>query len=636
MTSTSDTKSVLTDENRLEKLKLMKWDHKVQLPVPPQAVIEFSKLSRESDIRIQLLSNVVECEPGLTTELLKSVNSSVYSFRRTVESVPQAIALLGITNCTSLFLTRVMDQSMCDTESPLISNMESRRQALERARFAKIVSQRLGINPLLSYTASSIQDILLPLLTAEYTDEYRRYLSSTDYHDLEHFERETFGWTHSELTAHTLMEWGFPDSLVLKVLKHHESPEELFLQDGPLDGATPNAIASLLGDVLNQAPCGVTRLLDLKRFHPRMSVLEMAEEVDVIAQRQDEMSSRAMTLVTRIQTGMIEQIQRRRRESIVPGRQFGNYVLEEKLAESSMGAVFKAKHIMLRRAAAIKFLRVDRISAESIQQFETEVQVTSTLCHPSTISIFDYGQTSDDLFYYAMEYIDGWTLQQIIEAEGPMCDGRVKRMLLQICGSLAEAHAHGLIHRDIKPQNIVLSEGIGSEDRVTVLDFGLVSQANSEPKKAAGIKGTPLYMSPESAGGHQCVDGRSDLYSVAAVGYFLLTGTNVFDGNILELLDHHVHHQPDMMASRTTNRISPELDKLLMRCLNKNPNDRPDSALNMIQDLTACEVLEPWSGDQSRCWWMSDPGSRINRDSPSCSEQDTVIGAISNSDMTIP
>lgn len=628
MTLTAEKKSVLTDEERLARLKQMKWDHKFQLPVPPQAVIEFSKLSRETDIRIQMLSHVVECEPGLTTELLKSVNSSVYSFRRTVESVPQAIALLGITNCTSLFLTRVMAQSICDTESPLISNMESRRQALERARFSKIVSQRLGMNALLSYTASSIQDILLPLLTAEYTNDYRRYLSSTDYHDLEHFERETFGWTHSELTAHTLMGWGFPDSLVLKVLRHHESPEELFLQDGPLDEATPNAIASLLGDVLNQAPCGVTRLLDLQRFHPRMAVLEMAEEVDVIAKGQDEMSARAMPLVARIQTGMIEQIQRRRSEAIVPGRQFGNYVLEKQLAESSMGAVFKAKHIMLRRPAAIKFLRVDRISAESIQQFETEVQVTSTLCHPSTISIFDYGKTADDLFYYAMEYVDGWTLQQLVDSEGRQPDGRVKKMLLQICGSLAEAHAHGLIHRDIKPQNIVLSEGVGTEDRVTVLDFGLVSQASSEPQKAGGIKGTPLYMSPESARGQQNVDGRSDLYSVAAVGYFLLTGTNVFDGNILELLDQHIHQQPESMASRTSENISPELDELLMKCLNKDPNDRPDSALSLIHDLTACRVLEPWSGERSRCWWTSDPKSRIHCSNvPSC-EQDTVIGNV--------
>lgn len=623
----------LTDEQRLARLKGIKWDQKFELPVPPQAVIEFSKLSREADIRIQQLSSVVEREPGLTTELLKSVNSSVYSFRRTVESVPQAIALLGITNCTSLFLTRVMDQTISGVESPLISNMESRRQALERARFSRVVAQRLGMNPLLSYTASSIQDILLPLLTVAYHDDYRNYLSSTQHHDLEHFERETFGWTHSELTAHTLMKWGFPDSLVMKVLKHHDPPEELFLGEGQLNEATPNAIASLLGDVLNQAPCGVTRLVDLQRFHPRMAVLEMAEEVDFVSRQQDEISSPGMSLVSRIQASMIEQIQRRRREAIVPGRQFGNYVLEEKLAESSMGAVFKAKHIMLRRAAAIKFLRVDRISAESIQQFETEVQVTSTLCHPSTVSIFDYGQTSDDLFYYAMEYVDGWTLQQFVEADGPVPDGRVQRILLQICGSLSEAHAYGLIHRDIKPQNIVLSEGIGGEDRVTVLDFGLVSQANSTDVEKSGIKGTPLYMSPECAAGQQQLDGRSDLYSVAALGYFLLTGKTVFDGNVIELLEHHVHTQPTPVSQRTVNPISSDLEELLLRTLSKDPSQRPQSALDMIHELTTCRELTHWTCEQSKSWWMAGARDRIQQHiRPELNiGDDTVIGEVSGS-----
>lgn len=623
-----------SDDQLLISLKELKYDRKFQLPVPPQAVIEFSKLSRESDIRIQHLSAVVEREPDLMAELLRSVNSSLYSFRRTVESVPQAIALLGITNCTSLFLTRVMAQTLSSYESPLISSMESRRQALERARFARIVSQRLGMNPLLSFTAASIQDILLPLLTNEYSEEYRSYLSSSGFRDLEHFEQETFGWTHSELTAHTLQKWGFPDSLVLKVLKHHHSPEELFLMDGPLDQATPNAIASLLGDVLNQAPCGVTRLLDLQRFHPRMALLEMAEEVDTVAVDQDESVSSGMTLVSRIQVTMIEQIQRRRKESIVPGRQFGNYVLEEQLAESSMGAVFKAKHIMLRRAAAIKFLKVDRMSSESIQQFEREVQVTSTLCHPSTISIFDYGKTADDLFYYAMEYVDGWTLQDLIEAEGPISDGRAQKILLQICGSLAEAHANGLIHRDIKPQNIVLSEGVGFEDRVTVLDFGLVSQSHSDTPES-GIRGTPLYMSPECAAGQQDLDGRSDLYSVAALGYFLLTGTTLFKGNVLELLDYQVNRRPEPMANRTACPISAEVEDIIMQALEKDPNRRHQSALDMIQELNNCHVLNPWTVEHSRNWWLSDPKDRIQRQTEVDPEQETVIGSVSNESLFV-
>ena len=613
----------------LEQLKQVDWDGGSDFPVPPQGVIEFSKLARETNVRVHELSGIVECEPGLTAELLRSVNSSAYGVREKVDSVPKAIALLGISNCTSIFLTKALDRALQFFESPLMSHADARRESLERARFAREIGRRMGLDPILSFTAATLQDILLPLLTRRYQNEYANYLNQIDLCGIDVFERETFGWTHAEITAKTLMEWGFPDSLVLRVMLHHSPPEELFLSDGVLYDATPNAAAALLTDVMQQAPSGVPRLVELQRFHPQMKLLEIAAVVDHQTRRSVPTGHGAMPLVNRIQFAMLEQLERSRKESIVPGRQFGNYVLERKLAESSMGAIFKAKHIMLRRPTAIKFLRADRISTESIKQFEREVQLTSTLCHPNTISIFDFGRTSDDLFYYAMEFINGPTLSELVKHEGPLPDGRVLPVLLQIFGSLAEAHASGLVHRDIKPQNIMLSEGLGIGDRITVLDFGLVTEMQSSSKHGCAIRGTPLYMSPEAAQGRESICARSDLYSVAAVAYFLLTGQPVFEGTTPQVMDHHIRTAPTPPSQLTTNLIAPQLEELLMQCLCKEPDDRPESAGQLIARLADCQVHSPWSRQESLDWWTNrNRNPAATRPQPVDDGEETVIGCI--------
>ena len=345
---------------KIQELKELKWDGDRDFPLPPQAVIEFSRLARTPNVRVAELSHVVEDEPGLTAELLRSVNSSVYGVRKKVDSVPEAIALLGIANCTSILLTKALDRSLKYFESPLISNLHARRETQERTRFAREVAIRIGLDPNLSFTAATLQDILLPLLTRRYESEYTRYLNQDDYPGIEEFERDMFGWTHAEITAKTLLEWGFPHSLVVRVMMHHRSPEELFVADGPLNDATANATAALLTDVMQQSPSGVTRLVDLHRFHPKMKLLEIAAAVDAQATRSRTVTSDSLPLVNRIQGAMIDQVERRRKDSIVPGRQFGNYVLEDKLIESSMGSIFRARHIMLRRPAAINFLRAEK------------------------------------------------------------------------------------------------------------------------------------------------------------------------------------------------------------------------------------------------------------------------------------
>lgn len=630
MTNTLMPLAVKTKTNELsellEPLNHLRWEGGSDFPVPPQGVIEFSKLARESGATVEQLSAIVESEPGMTAQVLKSVNSSLYGVREKVESVHKAIAMLGVSTCASIFLTKSLQIALKFFESQLLSYSDLRRESLERARFAKELAVRMKLDPVLSYTAANLQDILLPFLTRRYQKEYAKYHQQLDWSGIEEFERDAFGWTHAEVTAKTLMEWGFPDSLILRVLLHHSPPEELFLSHGPQHQATPNASAALLGDALQQSPGGITRLVDLQRFHPNMKLLSIASTVDMENSDAGGGHSSGLSLVNRIQCGMLEQVERRRSESMVPGRQFGNYILERKLTESTMGAIFRAKHIMLRRQAAIKILRADKITKESIRQFEREVQLTSTLVHPNTISIYDFGRTSDDLFYYAMEYIDGLTLNDFVINQGPVPAGRVLSFMKQIFGSLTEAHMRGLVHRDIKPQNIMLSEGIGGVDHITVLDFGLVTETCSI--EGRGIRGTPTYMSPEAALCRDTIDHRSDLYSAAAVGYFLLTGKVMFDGGMSEVMNHHIYTQPKLPSQHTTNPIPKDLELVLMQCLKKCPAERPATAKDVLQRLRLCRADVPWTDTDSEEWWHK----FLRAGKPAKGEQleldDTVIGDV--------
>jgi hypothetical protein len=238
------------------------------------------------------------------------------------------------------------------------------------------------------------------------------------------------------------------------------------------------------------------------------------------------------------------------REEVRDARRLGQYTLIEKLGEGGMGAVYRARHAMLRRPTAIKLLPPERFGPEAVARFEREVQLTARLTHPNTIRIFDYGRTPDGIFYYAMEYLEGATLAEVVEHGGPMPAGRVIHVLDQAAGALTEAHGIGLIHRDIKPHNIFLTEQGGVPDVAKVLDFGLVKQVaeaggadSTLPalSHAGSFTGTPLYSAPEAITTPDAVDARTDLYSLGAVGYFLITGKDVFTGRtVLEVCGHHL------------------------------------------------------------------------------------------------
>lgn len=298
---------------------------------------------------------------------------------------------------------------------------------------------------------------------------------------------------------------------------------------------------------------------------------------------------------------VIARLQRKAREAAIEARQLGQYELEEKLGEGAMGVVYRGRHAMLRRPTAIKLINSDNVSDRSIQRFEREVQITSQLNNPSTIAIFDYGRTPEDVFYYAMEFLDGVDLHELVKEYGPQDPARIIYIMLQVCDSLAEAHGHGLVHRDIKPANIMLNRRGAKSDVVKVLDFGLVKERDDN--KGAALVGTPLYMSPESIQAPDSIDGGSDLYALGAVGYFLATGAPVFLAEtIREICNKQIKEIPVPLC-RKIPEFPEDLDGIIMGCLEKDRARRPQSAKELARQLKRCSMAANWDSDAADRWW---------------------------------
>jgi serine/threonine protein kinase len=301
-------------------------------------------------------------------------------------------------------------------------------------------------------------------------------------------------------------------------------------------------------------------------------------------------------------------LRRETQKAVIEAKQIGQYRLEKKLGSGGMGIVYKAHHAMLRRQTAVKMLHVDKVNEASMQRFEHEVQITSQLNNPSTVAIYDYGRTPEGVFYYAMEYLDGIDLQTLVERYGPQSAARTIHILLQICDSLNEAHSLGLVHRDIKPANIMLNRRGGDPDVVKVLDFGLVKaldgQKQSGMTEQGALTGTPLYMSPEAIQLPGSVDSRSDLYAVGGVGYFLLTGSSVFEAdNIMDLCQKQVAAAPTPPSQRSPTPVPPELENALLACLEKSRAKRPQTARELAQLLSRCKEATAWSIEEADAWW---------------------------------
>ncbi|MCK5411234.1 MAG: serine/threonine protein kinase [Gemmatimonadetes bacterium] len=296
------------------------------------------------------------------------------------------------------------------------------------------------------------------------------------------------------------------------------------------------------------------------------------------------------------------------RKTAFKAERLGNYLIERELGAGGMGQVFLARHALMCRPTAVKVVRSTNGEGLALQRFEQEVRLSSTLTHPNTITIFDFGRTPDNTFYYAMEYLAGMDLQRLIERHGPLPANRAVYILRQVCGSLAEAHSRGIVHRDIKPSNIFLTQRGGLFDFVKVLDFGLAKRIEAEGAaeltKTGMLFGTPQYIAPETVYGTDPADHRSDLYNVGGVAYWLLTGQPLFaSANPVELIIDHVKTVPRPPSEVSEIAIPPVLETLVMRLLEKKPDDRFGSASEVDAALREIASDDPWTKEQAREWW---------------------------------
>ncbi len=297
-------------------------------------------------------------------------------------------------------------------------------------------------------------------------------------------------------------------------------------------------------------------------------------------------------------------------------KQLGRYRLREKLGSGGMGEVYLAEHQLLRRPCAIKLIRPERAGdAKMLARFEREVQATAKLSHWNSVYIYDYGSTADGTLYYVMEYLPGLTLQELITKAGPMLPGRIIYLLRQICSALHEAHGLGLIHRDVKPANIFVSERGGQFDVAKLLDFGLVKPIRGVVTEASeltvdgGFAGSPLYMSPEQALGEVAPDPRSDIYSLGAVAYFMLTGKPPFAAaHAMRVILQHINEAP-VPPSQAMQRSVPwdipeDLEGVILRCMQKNPEGRFQSICELDSALAKCANVNDWDYEKADAWWQ--------------------------------
>ncbi|MGO9708708.1 MAG: serine/threonine-protein kinase [Polyangiaceae bacterium] len=311
------------------------------------------------------------------------------------------------------------------------------------------------------------------------------------------------------------------------------------------------------------------------------------------------------------------------RRQVWEARKLGNYRLKARIGSGAMGDVWLARHDPLDRPVALKVLHERAARDEgAVRRFIREARAASRLRHPNTIRVFDFGASDDGVFYIAMEILDGLDLETIVSTGGPLTNARVIRFARQICGSLAEAHDLGIVHRDVKPANLFVTQYGDEYDFVKVLDFGVAQIARDATMAKSGgdgeVVGTPAYLSPEMALGESVIDARSDIYSLGAVLYFLATGTPLFpDRSFRDTLLAHAMHDPQPPSARADG-IAPDLERIILKCLAKQPAYRYQTARDVDAALAACEDAGKWDNEAARRYWTSlRPSIRLRTQSDS-------------------
>lgn len=359
-------------------------------------------------------------------------------------------------------------------------------------------------------------------------------------------------------------------------------------------------IAGLIAASMNPLGMLVARARGVWDFGPPLNALMMHYP--------DFLLVGAAVVVARVVTRLGQQVSK--------AREMGSYQLGDLLKKGGMGEIYRATHTMLARPAAIKLIRPEMLGGQNgddaqiaIKRFHREAEAAANLRSPHTVELFDFGVTEDQTLYFVMELLQGMDLETMVKKHGPLPAARVIHILCQACESLEEAHARGLVHRDIKPANIHVGHVGIHDDFVKVLDFGLVKSVAASSEVSLGTAvgrtpGTPAYMAPEMALG-ETVDGRSDIYALGCVAYYLLTGKLVFDAeNTFQMVAKHLHHEPVAPSARWGIEIPPDLERLVLSCLAKSPDARPATAAELSRGLRTLDV-EPWSDEQAKEWWAS-------------------------------
>jgi eukaryotic-like serine/threonine-protein kinase len=309
-------------------------------------------------------------------------------------------------------------------------------------------------------------------------------------------------------------------------------------------------------------------------------------------------------------------------------RHLGNYRIKRRLSTGGMGEVYFAEHRLLNRPYAVKLIRPEMaVNPTNRRRFEREIRAMAHLTHWNTIEIVDYGHAPDGAFYYVMEYVDGLNLGELVRRFGPLEPSRVVYLLRQVCAALAEAHAAGLIHRDIKPGNLMVAQQSGLFDVIKVLDFGLVqhlglAEGDEKLTQSGLVMGTPGYMSPEQATG--TADVRSDIYSLGAVGYFLLSGQAPFGGRGIQQIVTSLTQEPTPLRELRPD-VPAGLEIVIHRCLRRNPDERFANIQLVDKALTDCACSTAWNSEEASAWWQA-AGDTVRGGSESASGDTPAAG----------
>jgi eukaryotic-like serine/threonine-protein kinase len=300
-------------------------------------------------------------------------------------------------------------------------------------------------------------------------------------------------------------------------------------------------------------------------------------------------------------------------ERLAHAHDLGSYRLGSRLASGGMGEVWRASHRLLRREAAVKIVRPDMLGegeegAPLRERFEREARAIAELRSANTVQLYDYGTAADGTLYYVMELLDGIDLETLVEAHGPLPPERVVTIVRQVCASLEEAHGRGLVHRDVKPANVLLCRYAGVPDHVKVLDFGLVREVKRSGERGkraeTTIVGTPAYLAPEAVTGSRAIGPATDLYCVGCLAYYLLTARLVFDAATpMEMAIAQAAKVPERPSARGGVRVPARLEEIVLLCLEKSPEDRPASARALRTMLDSVPLERPWTEQRATDWW---------------------------------